>query len=297
MSSCWPPLLHFIPSSESGSSTTPLSLWVLHQITDQVKHPGAWHQSLALACTTAATVRRVPCSAYARSRSADIAVVTPCGIVSVGSGVPGGLSEITLDFQMRADLQGLDLCHLRMHEATYGSCHMTWTTETAFISGLTLGNTSRIFPFFWVETTSSMLPPMNRWTFCPSVPGVARVSLTGTDWGNALTHSVGYFVSVLHSILLLSLTHLLYVLLLNCHLFVSTASLCPSSIFSFSFLSSLFYSYLFITLHPSVLLSAYHSICSPYLISLSLYVSIHPIAGPFCLSTFSTPPSRIYGTA
>lgn len=76
---------------------------------------------------------------------------------------------------------------------------------------------------------------MNSWTFFPSVAGVARVSLTGTDWGNALTHSVVYFLSALHSILLLSLTHLLYVLLLNCrHLFISTASICPSSILSFS---------------------------------------------------------------
>lgn len=56
---------------------------------------------------------------------------------------------------------------------------------------------------------------------------------TETDWGNALTHSVVYFLSVPHSIPLLSLTHLLDVLPLNRrHLFISTASICPSSILS-----------------------------------------------------------------
>lgn len=42
---------------------------------------------------------------------------------------------------------------------------------------------------------------LNPWTpFCPSDSGVAHVSLTGPDWCNALTHSVVYFPSALHSI-------------------------------------------------------------------------------------------------
>lgn len=78
VSSCWPPPLHFTPSSEPGSNTTPPSLWLLHQIADQQKHPGAWRQSLTLARTTAAAVRTVPCLG--------------CGINGSGYAIRDGIS-------------------------------------------------------------------------------------------------------------------------------------------------------------------------------------------------------------
>lgn len=117
VSSCWPPPLHFTPSSESGSNTTPPSLWFLHQIADQQKHPGAWRQSLALAPTTAAAVRTVPCLGCGINRG---------GMVSVVSGLPCGLSEITLYFQMRA-LHRLGWCHVKTaHKKEPTEAVMTW---------------------------------------------------------------------------------------------------------------------------------------------------------------------------
>lgn len=148
---------------------------------------------------------------------------------------------------------------------------------------------------------------MNSWTFFLSVAGVARVSLTGTDWGNALTHSVVYFLSALHSILLLSLTHLLYVLLLNYHhLFISTAFICPSSILSFSptiFSPTwpLFYCYLFITLHPSFCLSLHLLPLTDQSVLVCIYTShwqsplaldlFNPTTPHLCHSLIEFPPS------
>lgn len=60
-----------------------------------------------------------------------MAAVTPYRIVSVVSGLPCGLSEITLCFQVRADLHPLAWCHLKKAHSK---------PEV----GLTLSNKSRV---------------------------------------------------------------------------------------------------------------------------------------------------------
>lgn len=60
-----------------------------------------------------------------------MAAVTPYRIVSVVSGLPCGLSEITLCFQMRADLHPLAWYHLK-------KAHLKPEV------GRTLGNKSRV---------------------------------------------------------------------------------------------------------------------------------------------------------
>lgn len=145
----------------------------------------------------------------------------------------------------------------------------------SFLSTPLYASLSRFYPF------SDSLIFMNSACLSVSFPGVARVKLTRPDKDNSLTHSVVYFSPLLfprfHSIPLLSLTPLPYILLFSRHrLFILTASIHPSSILFSSLVGNLFHPVIYLSrcllLHAHALLPA--SVHPSVFLAISLYVCL-----------------------